>query len=129
MAGVALTTGWAHHLSGDTALTCMIGGTITIQNGQFNVCVGDKVQWYLPAESGRFLQNGRRRNLEDAPTDASANPLSEKDRRTRDNEYREIAKTKKFCTCPPHPRLPMHFRGFGNSPRLGRLSEAVLTRL
>eukprot|EP00961_Rhodomonas_salina_P238850 3227783-Rhodomonas_salina.3 len=42
-AGIALTQAFAHPHSGDTALSSMIGGIKTIQNGRFPCCPGDEI--------------------------------------------------------------------------------------
>ena len=65
-------------------MRCGRAGTITVMNGQFQVCNGDKVQWYFPFEASRFLKCGRRRN-KNVPVDPLEDTaqISDKDRRYR----------------------------------------------
>ncbi len=44
-AGIVISDGEADPMHGDTALTLMIGGKITIRNGHFSVQTGDIIQW------------------------------------------------------------------------------------
>jgi hypothetical protein len=44
-AGIVISDGEADPMHGDTALTLMIGGKITIRNGHFAVQTGDVIQW------------------------------------------------------------------------------------
>ena len=46
-AGIVISDGEADPMNGDTALTLMIGGKITIQNGKFSIQTGDEIQWYF----------------------------------------------------------------------------------
>ena len=45
-AGIVISDGEADPVHGDTALTLMIGGKITIQNGHFSIQTGEAIQWY-----------------------------------------------------------------------------------
>ena len=43
--GISLTQAFAHHHTGDTALSTMIGGMKTIRNGRFPCYAGDLIMW------------------------------------------------------------------------------------
>jgi hypothetical protein len=58
--GFSLGLGYAHPSSGDTVVSAMIGGMITVQNGGFDICTGDPVMWYWEFERGFFDKDGRR---------------------------------------------------------------------
>ena len=62
-AGIVLSDGEADPIHGDNALTLMIGGKMTIRNGQFPVQTGDKLHWYFEeeAEASLFDDNGYRK--------------------------------------------------------------------
>eukprot|EP00961_Rhodomonas_salina_P202911 2737405-Rhodomonas_salina.2 len=65
-AGISLTQAFAHPHSGDTALSSMIGGLKTIQNGRFPVYANDRIMWYFEfeAENEVFDRDGRRKKLD-----------------------------------------------------------------
>jgi hypothetical protein len=49
-AGIVMSDGEADPTYGDTAVTLMIGGKITVRNGGFAVQTGDKMHWYFEEE-------------------------------------------------------------------------------
>lgn len=120
--GISLTQAFAHPHTGDTALSSMIGGLKTIKNGRFPVYAGDPVMWYFEFEADAkvFLEDGSRvprgprhdyaANLNDI-NDASVVDIM--DKRKRDHEYAEIARTKKLVY--PKSYLP-GLDGKGVSP-------------
>lgn len=58
--GVALGTAYAHPSTGDTVAGSQIGGIVTVRNGHFPVCTGDKIQWYFTFEAELFKEDGSR---------------------------------------------------------------------
>lgn len=56
--GVALTTGHPHGHLGDTALSVITGGMITIRNGPFDMHAGDLVTWVWEFELCMLQQQG-----------------------------------------------------------------------
>lgn len=66
--GYAQTLGWVHPKTGDTMCTVMIGGCHTVQNGDFEVFTGDRLQWYWPFEKDCFDNRGVRMNGRDKVT-------------------------------------------------------------
>ena len=61
MGGVALTTGHPHGHIGDTALSVLTGGMITVLNGPFHIAAGDPITWIWDFEQDNFDSNGYRR--------------------------------------------------------------------
>jgi hypothetical protein len=59
--GYATTLGYAHPNTGDTMTSVLIGGLITVMNGDFEVYPGDLVQFYWRFEKDDFLPDGRRK--------------------------------------------------------------------
>lgn len=58
--GFSMGLGYAHPSSGDTVVTSMIGGLLTVQNGAFHVCTGDLLMWYFEFEDDNFDERGKR---------------------------------------------------------------------
>lgn len=58
--GFSLGLGYAHPSSGDTVVSSMIGGMISVQNGAFDLCTGDYVMWYWEFERPFFDKDGWR---------------------------------------------------------------------
>lgn len=58
--GFSLGLAYAHPSSGDTVVSSMIGGMLTVQNGHFPVCTGDMIMWYFSFEEENFDPQGRR---------------------------------------------------------------------
>lgn len=52
--GYAQTVGYASALSGDTVLSVLIGGLVTVRNGHFPMRCGQAVQWYFNFERDSF---------------------------------------------------------------------------
>lgn len=52
--GYAQTAGYATALSGDTVLSVLIGGIVTVRNGHFPMRCGQTVQWYFNFEKDAF---------------------------------------------------------------------------
>lgn len=63
--GFSLGLGYAHPNTGDTVVSSMIGGLITVRNGPFRLCTGDKVQWCFFFEMNNFDTSGRRLKADD----------------------------------------------------------------
>ena len=93
-AGIVISDAEADPMHGDTALTLMIGGKITIKNGHFSVQVGDRVQWYLEeeVEAGMFDSDGlrvrRRAGNNTAPIEW-VQPIPPEQKKVRDVTYAE----------------------------------------
>lgn len=107
-AGIVISDGEADPMHGDTALTLMIGGKITIQNGHFAMRVNDRVQWYFDEEkeAGMFDEEGlrvKRRPGEGQGPIQYSQPTSREQKKVRDFAYAERAEIKrpariKACT-------------------------------
>jgi hypothetical protein len=52
--GYAQTVGYATPISGDTVLSVLIGGLVTVRNGHFPMRCGQAVQWYFNFEKDAF---------------------------------------------------------------------------
>jgi len=52
--GYAQTVGYASAVSGDTVLSVLIGGIVTVRNGHFPMRCGQAVQWYFNFEKDLF---------------------------------------------------------------------------
>jgi hypothetical protein len=52
--GYAQTVGYATPISGDTVLSVLIGGLVTVRNGHFPMRCGQAVQWYFNFEKDSF---------------------------------------------------------------------------
>jgi len=52
--GYAQTVGYASAISGDTVLSVLIGGIVTVRNGHFPMRCGQAVQWYFNFEKDLF---------------------------------------------------------------------------
>eukprot|EP00961_Rhodomonas_salina_P025665 346559-Rhodomonas_salina.1 len=61
MSGVALTTGFLHGNIGDTALSVLTGGMVTVLNGPFEICAGDTCTWIWSFEQCFFNADGSRK--------------------------------------------------------------------
>ena len=99
-AGIVISDGEADPMHGDTALTLLIGGKMTIQNGHFAIQTGDMVQWYLEeeVEAGMFDDDGlrirRHAGQNTAPIDF-VQPIPKEMRKVRDFSYAERALMKR----------------------------------
>lgn len=58
--GISLGLAYAHHNSGDTVASVMIGGLRTVQNGAFPIHTNDQLMWYIDEEQDFFEQSGAR---------------------------------------------------------------------
>jgi hypothetical protein len=58
--GFSLGLGYAHPNSGDNVVSSLIGGMMTVRNGDFPMRTGDRVQWYFYFEKGFFESDGKR---------------------------------------------------------------------
>ena len=58
--GFSLGLGYAHPSSGDNVVSSMIGGMMTVRNGDFPVKTGDRVMWYFYFEKPCFTETGYR---------------------------------------------------------------------
>lgn len=58
--GFSLGLGYAHPSSGDNVVSSMIGGMMTVRNGDFPVKTGDRVMWYFYFEKDFFTETGYR---------------------------------------------------------------------
>ena len=108
-AGIVISDGEADPTHGDTALTLMIGGKVTIMNGHYPLRVNDRVQWYFEEEheAGMFDEDGLRtpRKVGDnrSPIDTTLQPVPPDQQKVRDFAYAERAGMKrpafiKVCT-------------------------------
>eukprot|EP00961_Rhodomonas_salina_P302329 3940804-Rhodomonas_salina.4 len=70
--GFSLGTGYAHPNSGDTVVSAMIGGMLTVQNGGFMVSTWDIIMWYWDVEKDYFDPSGKRINVLQLPQDPDA---------------------------------------------------------
>jgi len=52
--GYAQTVGYGNAVSGDTVLSVLIGGIVTVRNGHFPMRCGQAVQWYFNFEKDLF---------------------------------------------------------------------------
>ena len=64
--GVALTVAYATGTKGDTAGSVMIGGMVTVTNGDFHVKTGDIIQFYWDFERDCFDKYGYRKAMNNA---------------------------------------------------------------
>ena len=108
-AGIVISDGEADPMHGDTALTLMIGGKITILNGHFPMRVNDKVQWYFKEEyeAGMFDDDGlrvRRVAGTSDPVDLTRQPVSREVEKIRNFVYAERAAMKTVVTIKPCSR-------------------------
>jgi hypothetical protein len=105
-AGIVISDGEADPTHGDTALTLMIGGKITIRNGHYSVQTGDVLQWYFEeeVEAARFDQEGlrvrRRAGTADGPIEY-VNPIRKDMKKVRDFSYAERALLKRPAMIKP----------------------------
>ena len=105
-AGIVLSDGEADPIHGDNALTLMIGGKMTIRNGQFSVQTGDKVHWYFEeeAEAGLFDDNGirRPRAIGSGTNTDPVKPVPAEQVRIRDFTYAERGQMKRIVFVKPY---------------------------
>jgi hypothetical protein len=59
--GYSLGLGYMHPSNGDTVVSSLIGGLLTVQNGDFDVFTGDYIMWYFDFEKRMFDTYGERR--------------------------------------------------------------------
>ena len=98
--GIVISDGEADPMHGDTALTLMIGGKITVQNGRYAMRVNDRVQWYFEEEheAGMFDEEGqrlRRNPGENRGAIEYVYPVSREQKKVRDFAYAERAVMKR----------------------------------
>ena len=60
--GYSVGLGYASSLSGDTAVTCIIGGRVTVRNGGFEIRDGQMVQFYFDFEEDCFYHQNQEVN-------------------------------------------------------------------
>jgi len=100
-AGIVMSDGEADPTYGDTALTLMIGGKITVRNGHFPIQTGDKVQWYFEEEVEARMFNEddglrvKRRTGQPPQAIEYTNPISQQQQKIRDFTYAERALMKR----------------------------------
>jgi len=150
--GYATTIGYAHPNTGDTMTSVLIGGLITVQNGDFEVFAGDPVQFYWCFEKDDFDPRGRRKPyfniwLDDGTIgnlDPSIEESSSKKRTwsgTKDSQIRQayhelsygqkkdkqklVGKIKPFVPDDENPRLFDWVRVFGMAIASARPNEMV----
>ena len=58
--GFSLGLGYAHPSNGDNVVSSMVGGMMTVRNGDFPMKTGDRVMWYFYFERDCFSENGVR---------------------------------------------------------------------
>jgi hypothetical protein len=90
-------------MNGDTALTLMIGGKITVKNGRFPVMTGDTVMWYFEEEAdARMFDDDGMRHKRSAASgiDYTAVPTTMQ-QRIRDFTYAERATSRKTALVKP----------------------------
>lgn len=58
--GFSLGLAYAHPTSGDNVASSLIGGLLTVRNGPFRMCTGDRVQWIFFFETAMFDDMGHR---------------------------------------------------------------------
>lgn len=58
--GFSLGLAYAHPNTGDTVASSLIGGLMTVRNGPWQICTGDKIQWCFFFENDRFDDQGKR---------------------------------------------------------------------
>ena len=82
--GYSLGLGYMHPSNGDTVVSSLIGGLLTVQNGDFDVFTGDYIMWYFDFEKQMFETEGERydRPTFDADTTDDQIPRDAKRRRT-----------------------------------------------
>ena len=105
-AGIVISDGEADPMHGDTALTLMIGGKVTIMNGNFPVQTNDIIQWYFEeeVEANMFDSDGlrvrRRAGMATQPIEYTK-PIPKEQKKVRDFSYAERALTKRPCKIKP----------------------------
>ena len=101
-AGIVISEAEADPMNGDTALTLMIGGKITVKNGRFPIMTGDQVMWYFEeeADARMFDDEGVRHKRSPVSIDYTATP-SAMQQRIRDFTYAERSSTKKPAFVKP----------------------------
>jgi len=150
--GYATTLGYAHPNTGDTMSSVLIGGLITVMNGDFEIFAGDPVQFYWCFEKDDFDPRGRRKPylniwLDDGTIgnlDPSIEESSSKKRTwsgTKDSQIRQayhelsygqkkdkqklVGKIKPFVPDDENPRLFDWVRVFGMAIASARPNEMV----
>jgi hypothetical protein len=102
-AGMVISEAEADPMNGDTALTLMIGGKITIKNGRFPVMTGDQIMWYFEEEADAKMFNDdgvrhARAAVSRIDYTATATPMQQ---RIRDFTYAERSPLKKPAFVKP----------------------------
>jgi len=152
--GYATTLGYAHPNTGDTMCSILIGGLITVMNGDFEIFTGDPVQFYWCFEKDDFERDGRRREYIDVWTGGApgnVDPSVERSQNRKrtwkgmdDSEIRRatyelsygqarekktraklVAKIKPYCPDDENPRLFDWYRVFGIAISSARPNEMV----
>ena len=91
-------------MNGDTALTLMIGGKITVKNGRFPIQTGDTIMWYFEEEADAKMfddQGMRKRRITPSTIDYTDTP-SAMQQRIRDFTYAERAASRKTAFVKPY---------------------------
>jgi hypothetical protein len=150
--GYATTLGYAHPNTGDTMSSILIGGLITVMNGDFEIFAGDLVQFYWCFEKDDFEPSGRRKPylniwLEDG-TVGNVDPSVEERQTgkrtwsgTKDSQIRQayhelsygqkkdkqklVGKIKPYIPDDENPRLYDWVRVFGMAIACARPNEMV----
>lgn len=125
--GFSLGLGYAHPSSGDTVVSAMIGGMISVQNGHYHVCTGDQIMWYFEFEEVFFDRDGRRIR------DAKGGVLGPAERARRGAHRRENGhyegtnerNTGKTNIAYPKPYLPPALEKLGGLDRARIFAKAV----
>jgi len=151
--GISNTLGYAHHNSGDTMTSVMIGGLRTVMNVDFDIFAGDLVQWYWTFESNCFHTDGSRKKIADAAGTVASNadpevdyqlagpvaPALPHDPRRIYNDYqygvgvgkspadkcKHVARIKPYIRDDDQPRLYDWVRVFGVALSSARKNEMV----
>lgn len=106
-AGIVMSDAEADPIHGDNALTLMIGGKITIQNGRYSVNAFEPVMWYFEeeAEANMFDDEGMRHKRDPSSARNSdielTNPTSYQMMKIRDHSYAERAVMKRPAFVKP----------------------------
>jgi len=150
--GYATTLGFAHPNTGDTMTSVLIGGLITVMNGDFEIFSGDLVQFYWCFEMQDFQPNGRRKPFLDVFMEdgsiGNLDPSTEESQTrkrdwsgTKDSRIRQanhelsygqkkdkqklVAKIKSYIPDDENPRFHDWVRVFGTAIASARPNEMV----
>ena len=103
-AGMVISEAEADPMNGDTALTLMIGGKITVKNGRFPIQTGDTIMWYFEeeADAKMFDDEGMRKRRSTSSTIDYTETPSAMQQRIRDFTYAERAASRKTAFVKPY---------------------------